>query len=298
MSETPLAAWMGDVSPEQLGFPLEVDRNLYSKETGIVYKNTASGALELDLYRPLGTDRPAAPGVIMIHGGGWHGGGRFQMGLTRWAGYLASAGFCVVSIDYRLAPQTAYPDSFQDCLDAIDYFVDHAAEFGVDPDRLGLWGDSAGGHLVLLTATSQTQPHPSGPRLRCGGSRFRGVVAWYPPTDLLALHQLAQRAQAGDSVVSAFAGTDPSQDMARWEEISPIRQVHAATPPCLILQGTADFLVPHDQATRYAERAKEVGADVELHLVEGAPHGLDRVAAGPEARRLIERSRAFLLEQL
>ncbi len=98
--------------------------------------------------------------------------------------------------------------------------------------------------------------------------------------------------------MASFAGVDPSSDPARWEEISPIHQVHAATPPSLILQGTADRLVPHDQATRYAARAKEVGAQVELHMVEDAPHGLDRVAAGDEAKRLIQRSRVFLLEQL
>ncbi|MFP8874285.1 MAG: alpha/beta hydrolase, partial [Myxococcota bacterium] len=218
--------------------------------------------------------------------------------LTRWAGYLASAGLCVVSIDYRLAPQTCYPDSFQDCLDAIDYVADHAAEFHLNADRLGLWGDSAGGHLVLLAATSQTRPEICGPRLRCGGDCLRGVVAWYPPTDLIALHEVERRAHDGPSMVSSFAGVEPSQDMARWEAISPIRQLHPATPPSLILQGTGDVLVPKDQATRYAARAEEVGAVVELHLVEGAPHGLDRVAPGAEARGLIERSRSFLLEQL
>src|SRR5215468_8813480 len=112
--ETPF--WMGDVDPSRIGFPLAVDRSAYRKETGIAYKETSSGALLLDAYRPTAAGRH--PLVVMIHGGAWARGGRFDMGLTKWAGYLAAAGLAVVSIDYRLAPETTYPDSFQDCLDA------------------------------------------------------------------------------------------------------------------------------------------------------------------------------------
>ena len=176
--------WMGDVSPEQIGFPLAVDKSLYCKRAGIAYKETPAGPLLLDAYRPAAEGRH--PLVVMIHGGGWARGGRFDMGLTKWAGYLASAGLAVVSIDYRLAPETRYPDSFRDCLDAVDWAVDNAADLGADPERIGLWGDSAGGHLALLLATSQTNPSYSGPRLRSDGERLRAAVAFYPPTDLFA----------------------------------------------------------------------------------------------------------------
>ena len=110
MSEAPtesgVATWMGDIAASQLGFPFELDRSAYTKQTGLVYKQTDDGPLELDAYRPVGVDGPS-PLVVMMHGGGWHRGGRYQMGLTRWAGYLASAGLCVVSIDYRLASRAA-----------------------------------------------------------------------------------------------------------------------------------------------------------------------------------------------
>jgi acetyl esterase/lipase len=293
----PIPAWMGDVRAEDLGFPFPVDRSRYRKETGIPYKETAEGPLHLDAYRPA---RPEAPGgaplVVMIHGGGWQGGGRYAMGLTRWAGYLASAGLAVVSIDYRLAPATTYPDSFGDCLDAVDWAVANAGRLGADPARVGLWGDSAGGHLALLLATSQTRGDVGGPRLACGGGRLRAVAAWYPPTDLPALHEA--EAGAGGTVVRQFVGADPEAAPARWREASPIHQVHPEAPPTLLLQGTRDLLVPAAQATRYAERAAEVGAACELHVVEGAVHGFDRVAPGAEARARIERCRAFLLDVL
>src|SRR5215470_461894 len=143
--------WMGDVDPTRIGFPLPVERDAYRKQTAVPYKQTAHGPLLLDAYTPtVGTRHPL---VVMIHGGAWTRGGRFEMGLTKWAGYLAGAGLAVVSIDYRLAPSTTYPDSFQDCLDAVDWAVEHAGELNADAERVGLWGDSAGGHLALLVAT-------------------------------------------------------------------------------------------------------------------------------------------------
>lgn len=292
---SPVQAWMGEVDPSQLGFPFELDRSQYAKETGVVYKETPLGALHLDVYRPAAAENP--PLCVMIHGGGWRQGGRFDMGLSKWGGYLASAGMVVASIDYRLAPDTSFPDSFQDCLDAVDWTVEHAGDFGADPDRIGLWGDSAGGHLVLLVATSQTHGAYGGPRMKTPGEQLRAVVAWYPPTDMLEMHRV-ESAASGAGTVQDFVGAEPEQDPERWRHVSPIEHVHGELPPTLILQGTHDFLVPHSQATRYAERLEALGAPHELHMVEGAVHGFDRVAPDERARELIERSRSFLRENL
>jgi acetyl esterase/lipase len=291
-----VSPWMGDIDPSQLGFPFALDKSLYSKEIGIVYKETAKGPQHLDLYRPAARQQKA-PLVVMIHGGGWSQGGRFEMGLSKWAGYLASAGMVVASIDYRLAPETSFPDSFEDCLDAVDWIATRAEEFGADPERIGLWGDSAGGHLVLLVATSQTHPEYSGPRMQTPGENLKGVVAWYPPTDMLEMHRAESRA-LGAGTVQNFVGSAPETDPERWRQVSPIENVHGELPPTLILQGTRDVLVPHDQAIRYTEKLDAAGAPHELHIVEGAVHGFDRVAPDERAKELIERSRSFLIESL
>ena len=124
-------------------------------------------------------------------------------------------------------------------------------------------------------------------------------MGWYPPTDLEALHRTESRARAGGGgTVRNFVGVDLEDDAERWRETSPIDQVHAAAPPTLVLQGTRDLLVPHSQATSYAERAAEVGAPCELHIVEGGVHGFERVAPDAEARGKIERCRDFLLQNL
>ncbi len=293
---SPLPHWMGDIDPDRIGFPLRVDRGAYRKQVGIPYKETGHGPLLLDAYRPAQGD--SHPLVVMIHGGGWARGGRFEMGLTKWAAYLAAGGLAVVSIDYRLAPATTYPESFQDCLDAIDWSITHAAELGADAERIGLWGDSAGGHLVLLTATSQTNPDFTGPRVRATGDRLRAVVALYPPTDLLALHAIEQRGRAGTRTVRDFVGVDPDRDPARWRDASPIEHVHPALPPIFVLQGTRDYLVPHSQATAFAERLRAVGAPHRLEIVDGGLHGFDRLAPDDRAIALIGEVRDFLVQRL
>lgn len=290
-----LPDWMGGADPSEIGFPFPVDRAAYRKTAGIAYKQTAGGPLLLDAYRP--ADDRRHPLVVMIHGGGWARGGRFEMGLTKWAAYLASAGLAVVSIDYRLAPATSYPDSFQDCLDAVDWAVANAEQLGADASRIGLWGDSAGGHLVLLLATSQTHPAFGGPRLRADAAALRGVVALYPPTDLLALHEAEQRG-AGLGIVRNFLGAEPEAAPERWREASPIEHVHADLPPIFLLQGTRDLLVPHWQATRFAERLAAAGAPHRLEIVDGGVHGFDRIAPDERSRALIGETRQFLVDAL
>lgn len=292
----PLPAWMGDIDPSRIGFPLAVDRAAYRKTPGLPYKTTPQGPLLLDAYRPAAGDQH--PLVVMIHGGGWARGGRFEMGLTKWAAYLAAGGLAVVSIDYRLAPATTFPDSFQDCLDALDWAVAHATELGADPTRIGLWGDSAGGHLALLLATSQTSPDYPGPRLRSDPRHLRAVAALYPPTDLQALDAAERRGPLGTRTVASFVGAEPEADPARWHAASPIAHVHAALPPILLLQGTRDLLVPDSQARRFAERLAAAGAPHRLEIVEGGVHGFDRLAPDARAQALIADTRAFLLAHL
>ncbi|MDX2169011.1 MAG: alpha/beta hydrolase [Deltaproteobacteria bacterium] len=291
---TATPAWMGEVDLAQIGFPFAVEPGVVHKTPGLTYKTTPLGPLQLDAYRPA-AEGPH-PLVVMIHGGGWRQGGRYQMGLTKWAAYLAAGGLAVVSIDYRLAPHTTYPDSFQDCLDAVDWAVEHADALGADASRVGLWGDSAGGHLALLLATSQTAPRYDGPRLRHGAERLRAVAALYPPTDLLALHSAEQ--PLGTRTVANFVGAEPSAAPERWRAASPIEHVHAGLPPILLLQGTRDLLVPDTQARRFAARLAEHGTPHRLEIVEGGVHGFDRIAPTERAKTLIADTRDFLRQHL
>jgi acetyl esterase/lipase len=151
----------------------------------------------------------------------------------------------------------------EDVRTAVDWVRDHAAGYGLDPGRLCLWGDSAGGRLALLAALT--------------GSAVRAAVAWLPVTDLAGLP--ADVSGAGgvsdpgpDSREARLLGAPASSVLDLARQASPVTHARAGAPPILLLHGTADDLVPAAQSIRLAEELRRAGASVELELVPGATH--------------------------
>jgi acetyl esterase/lipase len=220
--------------------------------------------LELDLYLP-GADEPA-PVIVHVHGGGWRRGSRRHPLPRLGPGFydsLAAQGFAVAAVDYRLSGEARFPAAVDDVRTAVSWVRDNAAPYGLDADRVFLWGDSSGGHLALLAALT--------------GASVRGVVAWFPVTDLGAMpSDLADAggvADAGpDSREALFLGAPASSvpDLAR--QASPVTHVSADAPPILLMHGTVDDMVPAAQSIRLAEELGKAGATVELELVPGATH--------------------------
>jgi acetyl esterase/lipase len=220
--------------------------------------------LELDLHLPE-ADGPL-PGVVYVHGGGWQRGSRRDPPPLLEADFydqIAGRGLAVAAVDYRLSGEARFPAPLEDVRTAVGWVRDHAADFGLDPDRVFLWGDSAGGHLSLLAALT--------------GATVRAAVAWFPVTDLAGLP--ADVADAGgapdpgpDSREARLLGAPASSvpDLAR--QASPVTHASAGAPPILLLHGTADDLVPAAQSVRLAEALGRAGARVELELVPGATH--------------------------
>ena len=223
--------------------------------------------LELDLYLPDGPGGDAPrPVIVHVHGGGWRRGSRRaplpELGPSFYES-LAAQGFAVAAADYRLSAEARFPAPLEDVRAAFGWVRDHAAAYGLDADRVFGWGDSAGGHLVLLAALT--------------GTTMRGAVAWFPVTDLLGLPSDVAAAggvpDAGpDSREAQLLGA-PAQsapDLAR--QASPVAHASAAAPPVLLMHGAADDLVPPAQSIRLAEALRAAGAPVELLLVPGATH--------------------------
>jgi acetyl esterase/lipase len=250
--------------------------------------------LELDLYLPPGLDGPA-PVVAYVHGGGWQRGSRRDPPPLLDADFydqIATHGLAVAAVDYRLSGEARFPAALEDVRAAVDWVRENASAYGLDAERVFLWGDSAGGHLALLAALTGTAL--TGTAL--ARAAVRGVVAWFPVTDLAGMpSDLAAAGGVPDTgpdsrearLLGAPAASVP--DLAR--QASPVTHAHPGAPPVLLMHGAADDLVPAAQSVRLAEALRRAGAQVELELVPGASHfwkGASDVAA------IIARSIGFL----
>ncbi|MCP2167162.1 alpha/beta hydrolase [Goodfellowiella coeruleoviolacea] len=241
---------------------------------------------ELDLWLP---DTPADGGglplLLLVHGGAWRRGRRDDLGprLRDWApapfAQLASAGFAVASVDYRLSGEARFPAQLDDLRAALHWLTARSAELGIDPARTVVWGESAGGHLAALLALTHTDPAPV------------AAVLWYAPSDLATArpgYDPADPATPEALLLGAAPATVP--DTAR--AASPLARVHPAAPPVLLVHGTDDSLVSCAHSQVLAEHLRAVGAEAELWLVPGADHAWHGL---PDARvrEIVTRSLDF-----
>ena len=226
----------------------------------------------LDLYVPEKTPDHPLPLVVWIHGGGWRqgtkSGGPFFPLLTH--------GYACASVEYRLSDEAKYPAQIHDCKAAIRYLRSHAKEYGIDGDHIGVWGGSAGGHLVALLGTSGDVKEVEGDEGVTGvSSRVQAVCDWFGPADFLKFHTAPTsiKKNAADSPLTLlFGGTlEEKHDLA--VQASPVTWVSKDDPPFLIMHGDKDPLVAPAQSRELDELLKNAGVDVKLVILEGAGHG-------------------------
>ncbi|HEY3416463.1 MAG TPA: alpha/beta hydrolase [Armatimonadota bacterium] len=220
-------------------------------ERDINYAEPEGTPVGLDIFRPEGEG--PWPVIMLLHGGGWCVGCR--QGLDSFAGMLAADGYLAVTVSYRLAPAFPFPAACDDVSAALCWLVAHAAEYGGDPARIGAYGGSAGAHLVAWLATAPSTP------LTCG-------VAWAGPTDML--REPITYNYRGYTM--AFMGTCPHDDPQAYRDASPLLRMTAAMPPLLLIHGASDNVVPPDHARWMAQAAREMGAPVEMLLLDGVGH--------------------------
>lgn len=249
----------------------------------LVYREAGGRPLRLDVYIPDGPAPSAGrPALLAIHGGGWRGGGKGDYGRT--VAPLARHGLVVVAVDYRLSRPGApsWPGNLDDVREALRWVRLHAADYGIDPERVALIGASAGGHLALLLATT---PDPSDPN---PAPSVRAVIDFYGPTDLRA--QYSQRTAARGSIALMLGGT-PEEVPARYDGASPWRRVAPGFPPVLIVHGTDDALVPMGQSLLLAAALSRSHVPHRRIAVGGARHGFGLQVG---ARDLVPDILAFL----
>lgn len=233
-----------------------------------VYVTRDGHPLHMDLYHAAGA-QGNAPGVLVVHGGGWQNGDSRQLpALNR---YLAARGYLVAAINYRLAPRYCFPAPRNDILAALFYLKANADRLGLDANRLALLGRSAGGHLALLVAYTAADPS------------IRGVVAFYAPTDLRWCYQHPANPAIldGHRVLREHLGGGLDTTGSLYDAASPINHVGPATPPTLLIHGARDEIVGFGESERLAKRLAQAGRPHLLLRFPWATHGCDANFSGP-----------------
>ena len=234
----------------------------------------------LDLYLPA-TAEGRLPLVVWIHGGAWWAGSKEGCPAV----FLAAKGYAVASINYRLSQHAIFPAQIEDCKAAIRWLRANAAKYRLDPAHIGVWGESAGGHLVAMLGTTGTVKELEG----TGGnldqsSRVQCVVDWFGPSDLVTVVQHDDK--PGGPVAQLIGGT-VEQNKEKARKASPLTYVSNDSAPFLIMHGDQDNLVPLNQSEVLAKALKKAGVEAKLVVVKGNGHGGPGFGT-PENRKLIE----------
>ncbi len=262
----------------------------------IVYAVAGGIALGLDLTLP--ADRPGRlPVLVWVHGGGWWEGDKGQV-TPGWGATWAGRGYAAVSVNYRLSGQAPFPAPLHDCKAAIRWLRAHADEYGLDGDRIGAWGSSAGGHLVALLGTTTEDASLEGPLGNLEqSSEVQAVCAWMAPTHLVSMAMAVDEPDlyAPDSVIARLLGGPLETRLELAAEASPVRHVSGDEPPFLVCHGDADKVVPYQQALVLAEALRKAGDEVELVTFRGAGHGRGPFFANAD---LMARVEAFFARHL
>lgn len=241
-----------------------------TERLGVEYATRDGSSLELDIYAPDGAER--APAVLYFHGGAWVTGHRSDFADTRLKP-LAHRGIVVVSASYRFRPSATWPAQLDDAKNAFRWLLDHAAPLGVDPDRIGVWGSSAGGQIAAMLALT-------------GGLPVRSAVVWFGPSDLVRISAMPRHPEAvmppwfdpgrgGPPSELGLVGAE-TYDEAGEALAAASPQHHtaqaAAAPPFLLVHGDRDPVVPSEQSLLFHDALIRGGGSSTLVLVGGATH--------------------------
>ena len=240
--------------------------------------------LPLDLYRAGRkdtTDRKDRPLVVVIHGGSWRGGDQKQLPKLNY--YLASKGYPVAAITYRLAPQHRFPAALEDVRAAVAYLKDNATRLGIDASRIVLLGRSAGGQLALLAAYTSADP------------AITGAISFYGVTDMFWAwdHPSPKRVLDSRGILRDYLGGSPMQVGAAYHVASPIKYVETAKPT-LLIHGAKDPLVFVEHSRMLAAELRKRKRAVELVEMPWATHACDYAFNGPCGQLITQAVERFL----
>jgi acetyl esterase/lipase len=262
----------------------------------IVYRKIDRKELKLDIGKPEGSG--PFPVVLFFHGGGWQQGNKSHM--HKWIRKFVEQGYVGVTVAYRFAPEYRWPSQIEDAKEAVRFLRAHAAEYNIDPQRVGVMGESAGGYLALMLGVTDLKDSLEGKsQFPEFSSAVQCVVSYFSATDFTAPRKelspelkqdmLNYYNKPLDQVLTDFTGAT-SKDDPRLTRISVLSYVDENDAPVLIFQGDMDPFVSLEHAIKLQKKLEEAGVPHELVVVKGGGHGF----TGEDQEGTIRRMMTFL----
>lgn len=220
-------------------------------ERNLVFRTIDGEQVKADVYRP--DDEAVYPLVLMIHGGAWSTGDKWN--LQDHAREMAQAGFVAVSINYRLAPKHPYPAQLDDCRFALKWAAQQVQKWNADASRIGLWGYSAGAHLAAMLAMNPQDGDP----------KILAAVAGGAPCEFSFIPK-------DNRVIAHVMGGTPAERPQVYDDASPLAYASQDSCPTFFFHGTKDLLVPPSSSRKLFEKLSELAVETEYYRVENRGH--------------------------
>ncbi|MEM7455815.1 MAG: alpha/beta hydrolase [Planctomycetota bacterium] len=252
--------------PEQAETPDQAVRRLYrfEKNAGLVYKRGEDYRLTCDVYVPDG-DGPY-PAILAIHGGAWRSGSKFHLLRHSWR--LARRGYVVVAINYRHAPDHPWPAQINDARTAVRWMRSNAQRFKIDPDRIGAYGYSAGGHMAALLGAAADESS-------LDGEEDEGLLEFSPAVQCVAAGGApCEFSWFGEnsSALAYWLGGSKADVPENFRQATPLNYVDRSDPPFYFFHGKEDMVVPHSTSEKMHEALISAGVDSTYEMIEGKGH--------------------------
>ncbi len=225
----------------------------------------------LDLYVPSSVNGAA---IVVIHGGAWHSGDKSAMHIPSLI--LATHGYVVANVNYRLSPAYKWPAHFRDCQLAVRWLRKNAPQWGISPERIGALGGSAGAHLATMLLVVDGS--------MAAGAKVKCASDWYGPSDLVTAWNTGTSAVR--HLLESFLGVPYPKDPALYQQASPVHWVDGRDGPLHINHGAQDTTVPPSQSQALADACRRNGVTHRLVIVPGLGHGYIRNISDSRVRNL------------
>ncbi|WP_241138906.1 alpha/beta hydrolase fold domain-containing protein [Bacillus mycoides] len=259
----------------------------------VVYGKTTDGIeLKMDVWSAKETSKnKLKPAVVLVHGGGWVSGDKGE--APHWKQWLNDLGYTVFDVQYRMPPQAGWKDEVADIKSALGWVLQNADTYQIDPNKINVMGESAGGNLAMLAAYSMGEEQlPASTNVP--EVHVNSIINMYGPADMTMLYNDNPSTNYVQGVMEEYIGDTVSQFPERYKLLSPINYIQDNTPPTITLLGTGDRIVPVEQGEMLDKELTVKNVAHEFYLLPDVDHGFDINPGSLSTQFAKEKVTAFL----